>query len=843
MGIEKFFSSIESNNVINKDGTISEINKNIISDYLGIDFNSIIHVTSQKTIRDINSILFDLANESVNSQTNKKMDKYKIKYDITFTKFTNKINDDYLDEIIIEQTMDNFFNILKKLVNPDKIKILYIAIDGVPGMAKIVEQKKRRYLGNLLGIMKNKLYQKHKKEVQKERVRYIFEENKVSWNKSKITPGTHFMDKLHNYFNDQTIIDEIKKICPNMSQYIYSGPYEPGEGEKKIVNYLRNKNLDNVIIFSPDSDVTLLALLLHAPSKSEILDENGIKDIKIIRHNQQKEIYDLVDITKLSDNIFNYSKLKFKRSIDHGRFIEDLVMIFTILGNDFVPKIESYDIKLDFNTIIDRYIMYLNNNTNDNFYLISLIKGKRKIEFNNLEFLLNILMKDEGGQLKNKYMASHFKNYNFLKKLLGEKDFILKLGQFTDKIKYLFDMIRQNKDLVYILNQIDKDTLKKMMEMIDIGKPIKFKNVEEMIEEIRDFYKRKNKMPFVRVFRYYTRSINDKFHKSSLEASLNYLDRNLKLLNYDIENYKMEHMLDEYVNKFKAYQLNLGMISLDPTHLSWTNEKIDDGVKKYYDTFFDIKDININNKKMNNLVSNYVESLISVFEYYYNWYDQDLNRQKPMIWFYKYHKAPLLTQIVDYMKTIKNFNKLNIMETVDRKDFLNPLEQMMFVTPVNHNMELVPHAYEEFVKNSEFYIDLNKVAEDILSERNNLMDCRGVIFINKCHINIVNNQIKVTDFVKILRRIPVSNEYNDLQGTMVAVSRVNKYDIHSTKRLAEFNNRSLKRTDGMVGGMGEMSKMIFDRRNKLNNQEDLSRKDKNDLAILKIMQEILNTEY
>jgi hypothetical protein len=38
MGIEKFFSSIESNNVINKDGTISEINKNIISDYLGIDF-------------------------------------------------------------------------------------------------------------------------------------------------------------------------------------------------------------------------------------------------------------------------------------------------------------------------------------------------------------------------------------------------------------------------------------------------------------------------------------------------------------------------------------------------------------------------------------------------------------------------------------------------------------------------------------------------------------------------------------------------------------------------------------------------------------------------------------
>lgn len=842
MGIEKFFSSIENNNIVNKEGTISEINKNINSEFLGVDFNSIIHVTSQKVIRDINSILFDVINESVNTQTKKKMDRYNINYDITIDNLKNKIDNEYLDEIIIEETTENFFNILKKLINPDKIKVLYIAIDGVPGMAKIIEQKKRRYLGNLIGIMKKQIYQKHKKEIKKERVRYQFEENKFGWNKSKITPGTFFMDELHNHFNDQNIIDEIKKICPNMTQYIFTGPYEPGEGEKKIVNYLRNKDFDNAIIYSPDSDVTLLALLLHAPSKSNVLSEKGINDMKIIRHNQQKEIYDLVDITKLSNNIFNYSKAKFRRSIDHGRFIEDLVMIFTILGNDFVPKIESYDVKLDFNTIIDRYIMYLNKNTNDNFYLISLVKGKRKIEFGNLKFLLNILMEDEGGQLKKKYMVSHFKNYNFLKKLLGEKDFVLKLSEFTDKIKYLFEMIRKNRDLEYILRQINKDDLKKMMGMIDIGKPIRFRNVDEMIEEIRDFYKIRNKMPFVRVFRYFTRSINDKFHRTSLESSLDYLDRNLKLLDYDIEVYKMEHMLDEYVNKFKAHQLNLGMISLDPNHLSWKNEKIVDGVKKYYDTFFDIKNIDIKDKKMNNLVSNYVESLISVFEYYYNWYDEDLNREKAMVWYYKHHKAPLLTQIVDYMETIKNFNKLSIMETVYRKDFLNPLEQMMYVTPVNHNMELVPEAYEEFVKNSEYYIDLQKAAEDILSERNNLMDCRGVIFINKCHVNIVNKQIRVTDFVKILRRIPVGDEYNELQGTMAPVSRVNKYNIHSTKKLSEFKKRS-KKSDITQKRMGDISKMIFNKRNKLGNQEDLSRKEKEDLEILEIMQGILNTEF
>ena len=122
------------------------------------------------------------------------------------------------------------------------------------------------------------------------------------------------------------------------------------------------------------------------------------------------------------------------------------------------------------------------------------------------------------------------------------------------------------------------------------------------------------------------------------------------------------------------------------------------------------------------------------------------------------------------------------------------------------------------------------------------MDCRGVIFINKCHVNIINKQIEATDFVKILRRIPVGDDYNDLQGTIAPVSRVNKYDIHPTKKLSEFKTGSQKNNTNQKR-MGDMSKMIFNKINRIGNQEELSRKDKEDLEILEIMQDILNTEF
>ena len=57
-----------------------------------------------------------------------------------------------------------------------------IAIDGVPTFAKIMEQKKRRYIGDLLSQLMKKF------------------ELPFEWSKINISPGTEFMNKMSKIY-------------------------------------------------------------------------------------------------------------------------------------------------------------------------------------------------------------------------------------------------------------------------------------------------------------------------------------------------------------------------------------------------------------------------------------------------------------------------------------------------------------------------------------------------------------------------------------------------------------------------------------------------------------------
>ena len=67
MGIERFFSSIEENNITNLGNHFTyKLQKKIDSEYLLIDFNSIIHITSSTVINDMNYLLYQIINKSFN---------------------------------------------------------------------------------------------------------------------------------------------------------------------------------------------------------------------------------------------------------------------------------------------------------------------------------------------------------------------------------------------------------------------------------------------------------------------------------------------------------------------------------------------------------------------------------------------------------------------------------------------------------------------------------------------------------------------------------------------------------------------------------------------------------
>ena len=210
MGVEKFFSTINRNfNVIQSIDLINNDGSVINASYLLFDFNSIIHHTSSKLIEELNQ---------------KKLKDDKI----------GKLKIDDIEIMIIEQVNNFIISILEKL-DLDKLKLMYIALDGVPSFSKMLEQKKRRFVGDFI----EKLLEPYSLP--------------FSWSKNNISPGTIFMNKVTKFLsNIKAIIDgdEIKEknlilelnnydYYKKLKKFEYSDTNSPGEAEMKIFDLIR----------------------------------------------------------------------------------------------------------------------------------------------------------------------------------------------------------------------------------------------------------------------------------------------------------------------------------------------------------------------------------------------------------------------------------------------------------------------------------------------------------------------------------------------------------------------------------------------------------------------------
>ena len=103
--------------------------------------------------------------------------------------------------------------------------------------------------------------------------------DKNVWNKTAITPGTKFMDKLNKrvakYFKNKEKTLGLEKI-------MFSGSNEPGEGEHKLFSYIRDHpnvhNKEVTVVYGLDADLIMLCLN-HLRSKQIYLyRENMDKD-------------------------------------------------------------------------------------------------------------------------------------------------------------------------------------------------------------------------------------------------------------------------------------------------------------------------------------------------------------------------------------------------------------------------------------------------------------------------------------------------------------------------------------------------------------------------------------
>ena len=289
MGIPYYFYSLTQkyNNIITN-------NKPISLDIYCIDFNGIIHNVAQDIIRKYND--------------------------------KDNSNNDQIEIEIIEGVWER----IKFYIENYKASKYIICADGVAPLAKMFQQRKRRYLN----IYKNTL-----------------DNVNITWDTNAITPGTMFMEKLNMYIN-KNIIEQhyINKV-------IYSGSNECGEGEHKIFKKIKDMPKDDkIIIHGLDADLIILSLMSH---KDNIYLMREVKD-----PHTNNTVFNYLNIKELRKAILCELKTNWEINIEYtssgkegsessessessedNDLIETYCTACTILGNDFIPHLLTIELK------------------------------------------------------------------------------------------------------------------------------------------------------------------------------------------------------------------------------------------------------------------------------------------------------------------------------------------------------------------------------------------------------------------------------------------------------------------------------------------------------------------
>ena len=282
---------------------------------------------------------------------------------------------------------------LVKVLQPRSL--LMLAVDGVAPTAKIAQQRTRRYTSALRQVETARHRASAIRELASERcgpqggallVAALEDATKDSFDSNIITQGTPFMARmeaaLHAFLVDQLATNPLFAEL----EVVWSPSSDPGEGEHKVLNYLRRRrclpgyapNATRVIV-GQDADLLLLALATHEPralvlreqfvpagEKGDDADDTVLQVISIpaLREALQWEFAGLVggepDDGNDSDSgrdvgtdgdadarpasssaAANANK---QRGCDLERIIDDVVVLSCLLGNDFLPPVPSLDI-------------------------------------------------------------------------------------------------------------------------------------------------------------------------------------------------------------------------------------------------------------------------------------------------------------------------------------------------------------------------------------------------------------------------------------------------------------------------------------------------------------------
>jgi 5'-3' exonuclease len=751
MGIENFFNTITKNKI---SSTSLIIEKKIDCNYLYIDFNSILYITSSEFEHDVNYYLYSLI---INEKDDKSLnieEKYNINFN-TIEEFNNYFTQENINEIMKKNIYNYIKNLCKNLINSDTLKEIYISIDGTPTMSKIVEQKKRRYMNYLLSNLKKQIYEVFKNDINTERK--LLYDNLKSFNKNNMLMWSIFMQEIYNYLISPEFKAELTDICNNLNNILVSSSYEFGEGEKKIIeNILLNKKSGSYIIFSPDSDVILLSLLVQ----NKLLKNNINNTFNLIRHDQQNNQIENISICNLRQNIYEhiYNKMNTFRKYNHNKnnIIDDVIGLMTLFGNDFLPKIETLNMKIGFNIIFDVYAKHLNWCRSLQYNLLFEENGNIKINYDVLTNIITRLGELEDKIIYDKYMSNEIKNYKYLSSIFESNTFtpffIDKLNRYCHGYNKIIRYIKNNlfvtasdvyENIIEHFNDKEEWCIQFMKiennihDNIDNIKDKIIGVLEKIIEKIQNNQTYKCGLKLIK----YNDDVIDRYHQNIIKESL--LHPKIDINNYDNEIYKLEKRMDKY-KKIGVDEINkIGICELkykDSEYKIHVDKDVENKKNFFYKNILNCP----NKNSIDNVCREYLKGFFWIIDFYFNKNNRNININNISIWYYKYDHTPFLKELSTYIENMhsKNYelNKLyysltdiNSNNYVRASQFLNKFEQYIYITPKCLHMD-VPENYKKVIDDSEIFVDINDLIKRILNGENNLFDTYNAKFINKGHI-------------------------------------------------------------------------------------------------------------
>ncbi|XP_034558490.1 5'-3' exoribonuclease 1 isoform X2 [Notolabrus celidotus] len=241
----------------------------------------------------------------------------------------------------------HYLEVLFRIIKPRKV--FFMAVDGVAPRAKMNQQRGRRFRSA------KEAEDKIKKALDKGEVL----PTEARFDSNCITPGTDFMARLQEqlkYFVHNKLSTD--RLWHNVNVYL-SGHETPGEGEHKIMEFIRSENTKpghnpntRHCLYGLDADLIMLGLTSHEPNFSLLREEvrfGGKKSQKRITAPEETTFH-LLHLSLMREYIdYEFSDLRkhIGDQYDLERIIDDWILMGFLVGNDFIPHLPHLHISHD----------------------------------------------------------------------------------------------------------------------------------------------------------------------------------------------------------------------------------------------------------------------------------------------------------------------------------------------------------------------------------------------------------------------------------------------------------------------------------------------------------------